>query len=325
MTRNNNRLDVFDDTFLTYVAELYYTKELSQTDIAERMGVSKMTVSRSLKRAAEKGIVCFSIRSPITINSKLSSKLESLFPDISITVINESVPQKQPLDNDIGIAFALKFGLGEYPGKTIGVGIGATVASFVHNLIPNFSSNTTVTQLLGGLPEAGFTNPFTILNELVTKLHAKGVFFTSHVLVESKEVRDTLLESQTNPDYAVAHWSQLDTAIFGIGRIERGNFDSILLNPSIVRQEESEELLNSSAVADILGHCFDSNGRFVDNRLEERLASIPLDILWKVEHRVALAGSSEKAKAIFAVLKSGILTELFTDQSAANAMLNLVE
>ena len=324
MAKDNIQDDTFNDAFLTYVAELYFSRELLQTDIAAKLGVSKMTVSRSLKRATEKGIVDFSIRRPITTDSKLSNRLESKFPGILITVLKNHSVKEQSSDHIVGAAFALQFGLRDIQKKTVGVGIGSTVASFVHELIPIVSPQTTVVQLIGGLPEVGFANPFTILNELVTKLQAEGVYFTTNVLVESKEARDALFDIQAHPGGAVAQWQQLDSAIFGIGCIKRGNLHELLLNPRLVRPNESEELLNTPAVAEILGHCLDPDGKIVDTRLEERIASIPLNVLVQVKDRVALAGGSDKATAIIATLRSGFLTELVTDSSAAVAILNLL-
>ena len=60
---------------LLAVARLYYEDDLSQQQIADRLGVSRSTVSRLLQLAREQGIVHIEIRPP-TSASQLSAWLQ---------------------------------------------------------------------------------------------------------------------------------------------------------------------------------------------------------------------------------------------------------
>ena len=61
---------------LVNVARLYYEDELSQQEIAVRLGKSRPTVSRMLKAARSQGIVTIDIRAPSNRSRSLELALE---------------------------------------------------------------------------------------------------------------------------------------------------------------------------------------------------------------------------------------------------------
>ena len=66
---------------LIAVAELYYRDQLSQQEVAERLGVSRSTVSRMLQQARDEGIVQIEIRRP----SSPENLSEALRAEIGLT------------------------------------------------------------------------------------------------------------------------------------------------------------------------------------------------------------------------------------------------
>lgn len=302
---------------LAHIAALYYGHGLSQTEIAERLSLSKMTISRNVKRAFEQGIIHVTIEDPFPQDLQTAGLLRKLFPDVEVLVTKDSST------DSIAGAFAYRFGLDECRGSTIGVGIGATVAAFAKQLTPmRIGGEASVVQLIGGLPEAGYENPFTILNEIAYKLSATGFHYSTNAIVETEKRRDTPPQTGVDSQAAPALWDCLDCAIFGVGRIARGNPHALLLHPALVTEAETEELLSSPAVADILGHALDNRGGEVLTSIAHRLASIPTETLRRVPRRVALAGGAAKSAAVLAALRSGLVTELITDRACAEGVLS---
>jgi DNA-binding transcriptional regulator LsrR (DeoR family) len=304
---------------LAHIVSLHYCHGLSQTEIAETLGLSKMTISRSIKRAFEQGIIHVRIEDPFPQDRQTTELLHHLFPDVDVLVVRDSSPES------ISGAFAYRFGLEVSHGTTIGVGIGTTVAGFAKQLTPMHIGGASVVQLIGGLPEAGYANPFTILNEIAGKLSATGIYYSTNALVETRQRRDAVLQTGADSQAAPALWSSLDYAIFGVGRIARSNPRALLLHPGLVTEAEIEELLSSSAVADVLGHAFDEHGNGVFTSIADRLASIPTEALRRVPRRIALAGGAAKSSAVLAALRSGLVTELVTDRTCADGVLSALQ
>jgi DNA-binding transcriptional regulator LsrR (DeoR family) len=337
-------------SLLAQIAWLHYHQGLSQTEIADRLDLSKMVVSRSLRRAFDLGIVTVSIAQPFTRSLRLEEELARRFPSVRSTVITGTTPAADdpPPGRDattfsdaatpgdaaalIGAAFAHHFFTDEAclppAGGTIGIGLGSTVAAFVERLTPVRTPSARVVQLIGGLPMAGSANPFSILHGIAQKLHATGVHLPNNALLESADERDAIVNAAHPPGdspndvslTAPGLWPSIDCAIFGIGRIAPGEPQTALLNPQLNSPAEAAELLSSGAVCDLLGHCLDPSGVEVRTSLTARIAAIPSPILRSVPRRIALAGSAIKAPSIAAALRSGIVTDLFTDDACAEAL-----
>lgn len=308
-----------NDSFLAEIGWLHYHKGLSQTEIADRLDVSKMVVSRSLRRAFETGIISVDIRSPFKYDEQLARRVSEQFPDVNCVVARD-IPGENAAAT-IGRVFAHLFFREEHCGTKIGIGLGSTVAQFVEHLTPYRTADVSVVQLIGGLPMAGAANPFSILHGLSQKLGATGFHFPATAVVDTQAERDALFESGLPATAAPAQWKDLSCAIFGIGRIARDEPRTALLNPQLGTPEDAQEILASSAVCDLLGHCIAPDGTDVRTGVSDRIAGIPGNTLRAVPRRIALAGGEKKAEAIEAAIRSGFITDLITDRACAKAII----
>ncbi|HWQ09962.1 MAG TPA: MarR family transcriptional regulator, partial [Holophaga sp.] len=57
-------------------ANLYYVERLTQKEIADRMGISRVAVTRMLKRADEEGLVQITVHRPLSDCLALTLRLE---------------------------------------------------------------------------------------------------------------------------------------------------------------------------------------------------------------------------------------------------------
>src|SRR5260221_510665 len=68
------------------VARLYYIRELTQQQIAQRLGVSRFKVLRLLEQARAEGVVRFEIDEPVPVLDDLSHRLEERFGVTAVVV-----------------------------------------------------------------------------------------------------------------------------------------------------------------------------------------------------------------------------------------------
>ena len=79
------------------------------------------------------------------------------------------------------------------------------------------------------------------------------------------------------------------------------------------------------AVGDLLSHFIDKDGNPIENNLDNRLLSTPLEDLKKMNNVIGVAGGLNKVDAILAVLKGQYLDVLITDEETAAALLNTAD
>ncbi len=295
---------------------LYYEKGLSQQEIANRFGISKMTVSRMLQKAKDVGIVEIRIHKPFASNISLEGVLEKRFRLRRAHVVVKG-REEEDVVSLLGKFWAFQMNLNIKKSFVLGVGVGKTIAEVVRYLFPMKVENVEIVQLLGGLADVTRENPFSIVQELCEKLGARGTYLASLATVENKEWRDHLLYETMNGKALYSQWSRCHQALFGVGSIEGGT----LLGSHLVREEELKEIGEKGGVGDILGHVFDEAGHFIHTSLEERLVSIPIEMLFTVQERVAIGGGTFKVRALKGLLRTGIVTTLVTDEITARQIL----
>jgi DNA-binding transcriptional regulator LsrR (DeoR family) len=111
---------------LAEVARLYYVRELTQQEIAQRLGVSRFKVVRLLEQARTEGVVRFQIDEPVPVDDALARGLEERFGVGRALVVDDAVAEA---------AGALLPTLLR-PRDTLGVAWGETLARIVEHLSP---------------------------------------------------------------------------------------------------------------------------------------------------------------------------------------------
>jgi DNA-binding transcriptional regulator LsrR (DeoR family) len=300
------------DLIHALIAHLYYDKGMQQQEIAAKLGLSKMMVSRTIQKAREDGVVQFKIELPFQINKSLCRQMEEQYDLRKAVVVKCDAHDRAAIAETLGQVCAFCLGTMIVNGSVLGLGLGATIGQLIRYLIPMKGTGIHVVQLIGGLMDVAYTNPFTIVQEACTKLNAEGTYITYPAIVLDSNQRDSILENTPGGKKMASMWEQCTTAIFGVGAIEND-----YLSPQLVTPEELKRLKENGIVGDILGHCVNSSGEFPSTDLSDRLVSIPLDLLNKVPERIAVGGGIEKAPTLKALLTAGIVTTVFIDENTA--------
>jgi DNA-binding transcriptional regulator LsrR (DeoR family) len=121
------------------VARLYYVRELTQQQIAQRLGVSRFKVLRLLEQARNEGVVRFEIDEPVPVIDELARELEERF-GVTAIVVEQDVP---------GAAAALLPRL-LTPDDVLGVAWGETLAAIAERL-PRLDAAVPVVQICGAI------------------------------------------------------------------------------------------------------------------------------------------------------------------------------
>jgi DNA-binding transcriptional regulator LsrR (DeoR family) len=131
------------DYQLAQVAIMHYENGLSQQEIANLFGHSKMTVSRMLQKAKDKNIVKTEVALPFALDNTLENRLISKFDLSKATVIKTRAADIDLVKcrEEVAKAAAFFFNTSLPSNSIIGIGIGRTVGQIVRNISPMKSDN----------------------------------------------------------------------------------------------------------------------------------------------------------------------------------------
>lgn len=153
MEQNKNRLSID-------VAKLYYKSDYSQQQIANKLNLSRPTVSRLLQYAKDKGFVQINISDPIEDNISLEEKLCKKY-NLDVVKIAYS-----PLNTSSEIKKSISMKAAEYlyeiakDGDIIGVSWGTTIYKMALNLKHKALKGVQIVQLKGGISHSQNHTPY---------------------------------------------------------------------------------------------------------------------------------------------------------------------
>ncbi|AZN29983.1 hypothetical protein EJO69_06425 [Flaviflexus salsibiostraticola] len=300
-------------------AELYYNDGLLQSDVADKLRVSRWKVGRLLEEARQSGLVEIKIHHPHSRRRDLEQRLTSRF-DLPEAVVVESQPTNAATMDLVGQA-AADYLLEMRPGPDIiGVSWGHTLAAIAECLPEGAFNRPTIVQLNGG---ASSLRDTVDAGSIIRMIAGKSRDPRTALLPASAIVQDRELAHRLRADRQVAGTLHLagraDVAVYSIGVLSP---QSVLVTTDCITADELVELSGAGAIGDILGHFIDRFGRVVDFELDQRTIGLGLEALARVPRSIAVAVGEEKSEMTRAVLYAGLCTVLVTESNIAQQILD---
>ncbi len=314
---DTDRLLDGDANLAARAAWMYFGANLTQTEVADRLNVPVTRAHRLIARASRDGLVRVFIDGPVAECVALEEAISAQF-GLSVCHVAPDLQEGAMPMRALGLAGAsfLRRALESGDHQIIGVGHGRTLASVVNHLPHTPASHVRFVSLIGGLTRRLSANPFEVIHRLADKTGAESYFLPVPVFANSIEDRAVLLAQRGISDvFALARQATL--CLVGVSEIRPGNFNTSI---GTLQVDEVEGLRRAGARGEILCHCFDAKGKPVESDLVERAVSIPIESLTG-RRIVAIAGGSAKVEALRAVLASGVLAGLITDEVTAQELI----
>jgi DNA-binding transcriptional regulator LsrR (DeoR family) len=311
-SRQSRQPDLEDAEVLARIAESYYLRGKRQEEIAAQFNISRSYVSRLLDRARARGIVEISIRHPVRTESLLEDQLRRRFglKECIVVVAPDGAVDPLKLAGEAGADYLCRV---IEPDHTLGVSWGTGVKSVIEALKCGRARARHVVPLFGGLTLP--TNDISgadLGGRLARALGASFQYLHAPWIVESAELAQAL---KGQPDVAVAlrQAASADIAYVGIGSVGTGS-SALLFNATYLNRSELRELPETGAVGDICGRLFDAEGKPCPVSFDDRIIGIDLPTLKQIPIVVGIATGAQKARAINAALRGGLVDVLVTDR-----------
>ncbi|MCF3973493.1 sugar-binding transcriptional regulator [Paracoccus salsus] len=297
-------------------AWLHYAGGLTQAAVAKRLGLSSVKTHRLIARAVADGVVKVSIDGEIVECAMLEDRLCARYGLQSCEVAPDLGEDGMPL-RALGLAGAgfLRREIERAEHSVIGLGHGRTLAAAVHQL-PRFDAHgARFVSLLGGLTRNYAANPHDVMHRLAEKTGAQAFVLPVPFFANSERDRAILLaQPGVREIFDLSNRAPLKFA--GTGTADAG---AQLVASGMIEPREIAEINAAGGVGEMLGHFFDADGRVLETALSMRTLSVDLDAA-RDSRIVVIAGGTEKTRAIRAVLNSGRVNGLITDERTARAL-----
>lgn len=315
MARATARRD--DDASLAIrAAWLHYAGGLTQVEVAARLGVSAVKAHRLVAWANQAGAVKITIDGDVTECVRLEGRLADAHGLITAHVVPDLGEAGLPL-RALGIAGS-RFLLHEIEalqGRVIGVGYGRTLAAAVEAMPRVDAGTVQFVSLMGGLTRNYAANPQDVMHRLADRTGGEAYVMPVPFLANTAADRDLFL-SQRGVREVVEMAARADLLVVGIGTSEP---TAQLVTSRMIDAREIAEVRERGGVGEVLGHFFDEAGRPLKTSLAARTLSPDLGSL-RGRRIVAVAGGPGKEAAVRAVLGSGLLAGLITDERTATVL-----
>lgn len=301
---------------LVKAAQMYYEEGATQSEIAEKIGVSRSLVSKFLTKARELGIVEIIIHDDqVNQFHQLERKVERLY-NLREVVCIESVGQESSKKH-LGEAASEYLVRVMKDGQIIGFSSGTTLHEVAKAMnSPQLFSSVKIVPLVGGVGnERVDIHANSIVAKVGTVLNAQYELLHIPVMVDTKEAKEILMRQPSiHAIFEIAE--QANIAVVGIGgRPEHSTMVKSYLGPEHRDITEDEEI-----VGDICYNFINKFGKPVSNSWNERVISLEIEKLKKIPLVIGIASGLEKAEAIKAALEGQLVHVLITDHVTATAL-----
>lgn len=301
---------------LVQVARLYYEENLSQQEVADRLGVSRSLIAQYIQRARDSGIIRIQVVDQENTCTDLAAELKKATGVKQIVVVpNPHMSQELAL-RAVCTAAADFLSNQLREGDCLGLAWGRTNSTLVDLLKPPHVPGIDVIPLMGESSHKGMHSQ---MNQLVVRaaeyLHASPHFLSLPMVVSTPKLRTALVQEQGISEVIVL-WNRVNIGCVGIGVVP-----PVPGMVVYVGEEHLPRLVKAGAVGDMCGIYFDREGRIVKNGLEDRMISASHEQLKAIDCLVGVACGADKAPAVLGAMRTGLLSTLFIDQDMAENIL----
>ncbi len=301
----------YDQNLMIKVSDLYYTYDMTQQQIANRLKISRVKVSRILTKARKRGIIEIKINYPNNNCIQLERKFERLFNLKDALVISSKAKAKEIIYNEVARIAARHLLEKIQDGDVLGVSWGRTLRR-MSDYINLSGKKVEIIQMIGNVG-SNDVSADEIVRKLSDVFNGKHYLLPAPAIVDNEKTRNIIISDSTIVQ-ALKKTKQITVAIVGIGDLSK---ESSFIISGYLKDNDFKLLKEFGAVGDICGRFFDRNGKACDTCFDRRVIGIELEQLRKIPYVIAVASGLQKALAIVGALKSGVLDVLITDEITA--------
>ncbi len=298
-------------------AWLYFIGGRTQDEIAAQLDLSRQAVQRLVALAVSEKLIKFRLDYPIASCAELAAALAERY-GLEFCDVTPSDPDAPQSRTGIAVATAMRLQrlLASKAPLVICVGTGRTLWATVEELDALERPQHKIVSLVGAMAAAGHASPYDVVMRLGDKFGAQRYPMPAPVLTETVADREAL---QSQRAFTVLRELREQARASFVGISEVG-WQAPLHRDGFMTDADISALVDAGAVGEVTGWSFDAAGRPLDNPVNERVASLPLEIPPK-RLTVVVGGGPQKVAPLKAALAGRLASALITDEATAAALI----
>ncbi|MGC9418478.1 MAG: sugar-binding transcriptional regulator [Rhodovulum sp.] len=307
-----------EERFLTRVAWAYHVEGMTQGEVAEKLGVTRLRVNRALAEARRIGLVRVSFNTAYAACAEVEAALVDRF-DLTTAYVVPSASDPGDTQTIVGAALGnlLTEVLADPAVRLFGMSWGNTLNLATRFMAPLNRPDLEIVSVMGGLTRGSDLNSFEITTRLADLCNAQHSYFTAPLYAGSRASRDTIMQLDVFVE-VLEKIRSADALAIAAGDISDR---SLLMRDALPADVTQAELRALGAVGDILGVVIDADGRPLDHPVNERVIGVGLADLARVPNVILASGGAHKVPVLRAVLGLGHIDSFVTDEATAQAIL----
>jgi DNA-binding transcriptional regulator LsrR (DeoR family) len=308
----------YTDDQLILAARLYFLDGLSQAQVGKLVHVSQSKVSRMLALAQERGIVRVTVPEYEPRELAVEGALRRALGIEAVVV--RSVPglRIREVRQTLGYFAAPVVSGWLKAAEVVAVAGGRTLQALAEHMKPSGAPRPiTFAQAMGHIDSSPGAYDAVELSRLLAKSWEGRLLTlnTPAILPEPETCRRLLGLGQIR--HVLEQLAKAGVALVGIGTLE----NSVFVEHKTLTPRDTRSLRGAGVVGEILGRFFDASGKECATPLQRRVVSLRLNELRLIPQRVGVVAGSDRASAVLAAVRGGLVNSLVIDEQCATTLL----
>ncbi len=293
--------------------DLYYNKQLPQTEIAKRLYISRSSVSRLLKAAKDRNMVRIIINDDSVSRNSLMEDIFKKTYGLKEAIITTDIKSEKILDTVAKACVHHVDGIIK-DDSIIAISRGNTLKCVVGHMRPKRRIPIKVVQLIGLI-----NNPAKNDDEMdIAKLFANaygGDYYNLYApfMIDDQRVREIFnLYAAVGKTLEVA--AQADIVLTSFGFYDAN--DMHIISNSYLSDQNKQDLTDKGTIGIICGYYYDADGKIVKTPIDDSIIGLRFDEIMKKDV-IAVACGKDKVLPILGALRGHFMGTLITDEITA--------
>ncbi len=301
---------------LEKVASLYYLENMSQQEIAGKLGLTRTNVSRMLTQARQNNLVEIKINfsSSSSEEYELGKELEEKF-GVQEAIVVENLSTEKETKEKVASAAAEYFDQRIAGNDYVGITAGTTLEIMAENLHAR-KKNLSIVTLIGsvGFEYAGYLS-HEIARKINENIGGKSHILTVPAVMSSKGIKEQIT-SESGIKNIMELFGKIKTAFFGIAS---SNTDHPFYR--MIDQTDMKKI-RKTAAGNIGTIFYDIRGNLLFEEITAKSVGVNHSQMMGIPFRVGVACGDEKKDAVMGALNSKLVNVLITDRRTVEGILN---